>query len=124
MRKNGLTLVWILVIIIVFGLLAATVPQFNKFVQLEFEQMEFEKKVTVTEKSYDGSYPFPSADEFRESDSYSMVWIGEASWIEKRFLLVKAKKGHMDYGRIPYLLSAVSNVEKKGYRYATNWEIL
>jgi len=108
MKKNGTTLVRIIGITMLLGVLAAIlIPQFT--------EPKSEKEVTVTEKSYHWSYPFPSANEFKESDRYSMVWIGESGWIEKRFLLVKAKRGHMDYGHIPYLLKAVSDVERKGY---------
>lgn len=87
---------------------------------------QFKKTSTVlkvlTEKDYpavsDGKtiyslYNFPSADEFEESPFYSMVWIGESAWTEKRFLLVQAKQLHRKYGCIPYLIEAKKEVEKK-----------
>ncbi len=113
MRKNGFTLLEFVIAILVLTLLAAIIG-------LELSRLKSEKEVMAvmaTEESYDWDwgYPFPSAEEFGESDSYSIVWIGESSWIWKRFLLIRAKEIHRDYGRLPFLLKAIPDVERKGY---------
>jgi len=112
MRKNGLSIVEILVVLAILIMIA------NIVVIAKHADPKPEKEVMAvmaTEESYGWGYPFPSTEEFGESDSYSMVWIGESSWIWKRFLLVKAKENHRDYGRLPFLLKAIPDVERKGY---------
>ena len=61
------------------------------------------------------SYPFPSAIEFEESPYYSINWITEDNWPKRRFLLIRAKEFHAEYGCLPYLLRALPDVEKEKY---------
>ena len=119
MNKKGFTLVEILLVVVILGILAAIViPQ--------FDSTGSTNDVIAAEKSYKWSsyrwsHPFDSAEEFRKSDSYSMVWISlqrtsdsKNIW-RKKFLIAKAREVHRDYGRMPYLLEAIRDVKEKGY---------
>lgn len=113
MKKNGSTLAGALIVVAVLALVAIITAAAILVLVLSRRSVDSKKLHEPDWFAVSDYYNFPSADEFEKSPSYSMVWIGESAWIEKKFLLVKANLSHEKYGCTPYLVQALKEVEKK-----------